>query len=59
MTHRYRARYNIHGQVIELWGWYANEGEARRKLHRKLNEKCGRVVFLEDVDYYVDRVDKK
>lgn len=55
--HRYRARYNIHGQVIELWGWYANEAEARRKLHRKLNDKCERTVFLDGVDHYVDRVD--
>ena len=55
--HRYRARYNIQGEVHELWGWYPSEGEARRKLHRKLNKKMGRVVFLDGVDHYVDRVD--
>lgn len=56
-THRYRARYNIHGQVIELWGWYANEVEAARKLKRKLETKVGRVVFLDGIDHRVSRVD--
>ena len=59
-THRYRARYNIQGEVHELWGWYLNEGEAARKLKRKLEKKMGRVVFLDDsIDHQVDRVDKK
>ena len=56
--HRYRARYNIQGEVHELWGWYLNEGEARHKLHRKLNIKIGRTVFLYDsIDHQVHRVD--
>ena len=58
-THRYRARYNIQGEIHELWGWYADEGEARHKLHRKLNQKCGRIVFLSGVDHEVCRVDRK
>lgn len=56
-THRYRARYNIHGQVIELWGWYRNEAEARNKLKRKLDKEVGRTVFLDDVQHEVHRVD--
>lgn len=56
-THRYRARYNIHGQVIELWGWYANEGEARRKLKRKLDKEVGRMVFLTGTDHDVVKMD--
>ncbi len=59
MTHRYRARYNIQGEVHELWGWYATEGEAARKLKRKLEKKCGRMVFLDGLDYQVERVDRK
>jgi len=55
--HRYRGRYNIHGQVIELWGWYANETEARHKLKRKLDKKCERMVFLKGTDHEVHRVD--
>ncbi len=55
--HRYRGRYNIQGEVIELWGWYHNEGIARQKLKRKLDTKMGRVVFLDGIDHQVDRVD--
>lgn len=54
---RYRARYNIQGEVIELWGWYATEGEARNKLKRKLENKVGRVVFLDGIDHQVCRMD--
>lgn len=57
MTHRYRGRYNIHGQVIELWGWYASEAEARNRLKRKLDEKCERRVFLKGTDHEVRRMD--
>ncbi len=59
MTYRYRGRYNIQGEVHELWGWYATEGEGRRKLKRQLEKKVGRVVFLDRVDHNVCRVDKK
>ena len=55
---RYRARYNIAGELHELWGWYPSEAEAQRKLHRKLNEKMGRVIFLDGIDYQVERVDR-
>ncbi len=55
--HRYRARYNIQGEVHELWGWYATEATARRKLHRKLNKKMGRTVFLDGIDHQVHKVD--
>ena len=57
MNHRYRARYNIQGEVHELWGWYANEVIAGQKLHKKLNKKMGRVVFLDGINYEVARVD--
>lgn len=55
--HRYRGIYNIHGQVIELWGWYDNDAEAARKLKRKLDKEVGRMVFLDGVDNEVVRVD--
>ncbi len=55
--HRYRARYNIQGEVHELWGWYPNEVVAACKLKRKLETKVGRVVFLEGIDHRVHRVD--
>ena len=57
IMNRYRGRYNIQGEVHELWGWYVNEGEARCKLKRKLEKKCGRVIFLNGIDHQVDRVD--
>jgi len=59
MKYRYRGRYNIHGQVIELWGWYYNEGEARQKLKRQLDKECKRMVFLNGTDHEVSRIDKK
>ncbi len=55
--HRYRGRYNIHGEVVELWGWYPNEDTARRKLKRKLDAKMARTVFLDGIDHQVHRVD--
>ena len=55
--HRYRARYNIQGEIHELWGWYCNEAEAGRKLKRKLESKMRRVVFLDGIDHQVERVD--
>ena len=56
---RYRGRYNIKGEIHELWGWYPNDLEAGRKLHRKLNKEMGRVIFLDGIDHQVVRVDKK
>ena len=57
ITHRYRARYNIQGEIHELWGWYINETTARHKLKRKLEKKMGRIVFLDSIDHQVHRVD--
>lgn len=56
-NHRYRARYNIQGEIHEFWGWYPNDVVASQKLHRKLNKKVGRMVFLSGIDHQVHRVD--
>lgn len=56
---RYRARYNVSGEIHELWGWYISEGEAQRKLHRKLNQKMDRMIFLDDIDHQVVKVNPK
>lgn len=55
--HRFRGRYNIHGQIIELWGWYATEAEARQRLKRKLDKEVGRMVFLTGTDHDLVRMD--
>lgn len=54
--YRYRARYNISGELHELWGWYPSETEAQRKLHMKLDKKMGRVIFLDGIDYQVEKI---
>jgi len=57
--YRYRACYNIQGEIHELWGWYPNDVVAGQKLKRKLETKMGRKVFLDGIDHQVHRVDKK